>query len=41
MLDRGYLCGVVSEAESRGAGFKLNPDWIGQLMGAPDGWLDV
>lgn len=41
MLDRDYLCAVVSEEENRGAGYKLNPDWIGQLMGAPEGWLDI
>jgi DNA (cytosine-5)-methyltransferase 1 len=44
MLGKKYLCATVAEIEghepSEGT-YKLSPAWEAQLMGAPEGWLDL
>ena len=37
-LERCYLDATVQEAEQRTG--SLNPAWVEQLMGYPDGWTD-
>ena len=41
MLDKDYLCAVVTEIEQTPTGGTLNPQWVEWLMGYPIGWTDL
>lgn len=41
MLDKDYLCAVVTEIEQTPTGGSLNPNWVEWLMGYPLNWTDI